>query len=108
MLFQGGQHCDRAEQMEDSASVTDFGSPEVAQCCVTQGTDGHTEENSQAPLQPNPKPSTKSFSFKKACVVMGGKMDMQPSQLANGELRKIITWKESCNSRSPSMGDCVD
>ena len=44
---------------------------------------------------------TGSDSSKQACVAMGNRSDFRTSQLADDDLRKVITWKESGSSRPP-------
>ena len=54
-------------------------------------------------LDPRPLPEGQEFqngssSSTKAFVVMAATSDLRASQIADDDLRKIITWKESCHS----------
>ena len=79
---------------------------DVALCGASQGSDKTTDGDSLPPhrLDPNPLPGgqefeTESSSSTKALVVMGAANDLRASQIADDDLRKIITWKESSHTR---------
>ena len=79
---------------------------DVVLCGVSQGSDKTTDGDSLPShrLDPNPLPGGQEFenessSSTKAFVVMGAANDLRANQIADDDLRKIITWKESHHSR---------
>ena len=79
---------------------------DVVLCGASYGYDKTKDGDSLPSHRLNPKPLPKgqefqngSSSFTKAFVVRGAINDLQASQIADDDLRKIITWKDSCHSR---------
>ena len=79
---------------------------DVVLCGAFQGSSKTKDGDSLPSHRVNPKPLPEgqeiqngSSSSAKAFVVMGATNDLQASQIADDDLRKIIAWKESCHSR---------
>ena len=101
------RYCDRLEQKREPALEEGSNtSSDVIPCCALQGPDKPMGGNGRTQLDPNSAPRsqqnlTGSDSSKQACVAMGNRSDFRTSQLADDDLRKVITWKESGSSRPP-------
>ena len=101
------RYCDRLEQKREPALEEGSNtSSDVIPCCALQGPDKPMGGNGRTQPDPNSAPRsqqnlTGSDSSKQACVAMGNRSDFRTSQLADDDLRKVITWKESGSSRPP-------
>ena len=96
------RYCDRAEQKGESSSAADSETTDAVLCGASQGSDKTTDGDSLPFHQLDPKPLPEGQEFQngsssstKAFVVMGTTSDLRASQIADDDLRNIITWKES-------------
>ena len=78
---------------------------DVVLCGASQGSDKTTDGDSLPShrLDPNPLTGGQEFetegSSSTKAFVMGAAIYLRASQIADDDLRKMITWKESCHSR---------